>query len=360
MFVPNATTGVNTALRNIVWNKDGKDEILYFNTIYGACGNTVEYVCEAHHHIVNPRKIDVTYPISDADLVARFTDAIAASRAEGKTPRLAIYDTISSLPGVRLPFEELTKICKVEGIISLIDAAHCVGQIPVDLTALNPDYFVSNAHKWLSVPRGCAVFYSPERNHQYLRSTLPTSHGFIPAVGATKRAAPLPPTSKSVYVNNFEFVGTIDNTNYAVVKDAIAWREEVCGGEGAITDYTTKLAKEGGKRALDILGTEMLENPEGTLSNCAMVNLLVPIPIGDGENQLKEKYISVVRNWMLETMIAEHSTYLQVYGFQGQVWARFSAQIYLEVEDFEWGATLLKDLSVQVLEKGDAFWESRE
>lgn len=30
VFVANATTGVNIVLRNIVWNKDGKDEILYF------------------------------------------------------------------------------------------------------------------------------------------------------------------------------------------------------------------------------------------------------------------------------------------------------------------------------------------
>jgi len=30
VFVPNATTGVNTVLRNIAWNEDGKDEILYF------------------------------------------------------------------------------------------------------------------------------------------------------------------------------------------------------------------------------------------------------------------------------------------------------------------------------------------
>ncbi len=30
VFVPNATTGVNTVIRNIVWDSDGKDEILYF------------------------------------------------------------------------------------------------------------------------------------------------------------------------------------------------------------------------------------------------------------------------------------------------------------------------------------------
>jgi selenocysteine lyase/cysteine desulfurase len=35
VFVPNATTAINVVLRNLVWDEDGKDEILYFNTIYG-------------------------------------------------------------------------------------------------------------------------------------------------------------------------------------------------------------------------------------------------------------------------------------------------------------------------------------
>src|SRR4051794_13599504 len=43
VYVPNATTGVNTVLRNLAWNPDGRDEILYFDTIYGACGKTVAY-----------------------------------------------------------------------------------------------------------------------------------------------------------------------------------------------------------------------------------------------------------------------------------------------------------------------------
>lgn len=33
VFVPNATTGVNIVLRNLVWNQDGKDEVLYFKYV---------------------------------------------------------------------------------------------------------------------------------------------------------------------------------------------------------------------------------------------------------------------------------------------------------------------------------------
>jgi selenocysteine lyase/cysteine desulfurase len=39
VFLSNATTGVNTVLRNIVF-KPG-DVIIYFATIYGACGKSV-------------------------------------------------------------------------------------------------------------------------------------------------------------------------------------------------------------------------------------------------------------------------------------------------------------------------------
>ena len=39
----NATTAVNTILKNITWNDDCRDEIIYFNTIYGACGKTIDY-----------------------------------------------------------------------------------------------------------------------------------------------------------------------------------------------------------------------------------------------------------------------------------------------------------------------------
>ena len=35
VFIPNATTAINVVLRDLQWDKDGKDEILYFNTIYG-------------------------------------------------------------------------------------------------------------------------------------------------------------------------------------------------------------------------------------------------------------------------------------------------------------------------------------
>ena len=42
VLIPNATTAVNTVLRNLIFVTD--DLMLYFSTIYGACEKTIEHV----------------------------------------------------------------------------------------------------------------------------------------------------------------------------------------------------------------------------------------------------------------------------------------------------------------------------
>ena len=272
VLVSNATTGLNTVLHNLVYQPG--DVVIYFATIYGACEKTVEFMTETRP--VESYKIDYTYPVSDEFLITSFKDAISTIKAQGKNARLAIFDTIVSLPGVRMPFERLTALCKENGIMSCIDGAHGVGHIPLDLTALDPDFFFSNAHKWLYVPRGCAVFYVPERNQHLIRSTLPTSHGFIPTPKEGQVINnPLPPTGKSAYLTNFEFVGTLDNTPYACIPAALQWRKKVTyrgkHGEEAISSYCLSLAREAGRTVSSILGTEVMENAEGTLGKLLLL-----------------------------------------------------------------------------------------
>ncbi|PQE20532.1 hypothetical protein CJF30_00001846 [Rutstroemia sp. NJR-2017a BBW] len=350
VFVPNATTGVNTVLRNLVWNEDGKDEVLYFSTIYGACGLTVDYVSEVNNGRMVGRKIDISYPIEDASLVEAFEKGIAASKAEGKRPRVAIFDTITSVPGLRVPFESLVSICRKEEIYSLIDGAHCVGHIPIDLSKLDPDFFVSNCHKWLHVPRGCAVFYVPKKHQDLMRSSLPTSHGFV--ARGTGFVNPLPPSAKSSFVNQFEFVGTIDNTNYLCVAEAIKWRQEVCGGEKAITDYCKNLSKEGGALVAQILGTEVMDNSTNTLTDCSLINVLLPITIGEekveGMVNVSESNKMKAYLWMVDTLMKDYNTWIMIAYLEGKWWTRLSAQVYLDMEDFEWAGRTLKELCMRV------------
>ena len=350
VIISNATTGLNTVLHNLVY--DPGDVIIYFDTIYGACEKTVEYMTETRP--VESYKIEYTYPVSHAFLISSFEKAISAIMAQGKNPKLAIFDTIVSLPGVRMPFERLTAICKDHGILSCIDGAHGVGHITLDLTALDPDFFFSNAHKWLLTPRACAVFYVPERNQHLIRSTLPTSHGFLPKPKEGQAINnPLPPTGKSDFVTNFQFVGTLDNTPYLCIPAALEFRRSLVyqsqEGEDAISAYCLPLAREAGRIVASALGTEVMENTEGTLGDCFFSNVLLPLSYAEVTNKEHASAVKVAQ-WIAKTLVEDYNTFIAIIVYGNAWWIRLSAHVYLTVEDFEWAGKVLREVCGRVQE----------
>lgn len=60
---------------------------------------------------------------------------------------MAVFDTVVSAPGVRLPFERLVGVCRERGVLSLVDGAHGAGCVGMDLGGLDADFWVSNCHK---------------------------------------------------------------------------------------------------------------------------------------------------------------------------------------------------------------------
>uniref|UniRef100_L2G240 Aminotransferase family protein n=1 Tax=Colletotrichum fructicola (strain Nara gc5) TaxID=1213859 RepID=L2G240_COLFN len=328
VFVPNATVGINTVLRNLAWNPDARDEILYFNTIYGACGKTIDYIVDSRNGLVSHRGIILTYPLEDEEIIAQFRTAVAASKAAGKRPRLCVFDVVSSLPGVRFPFEAMTAACRELGVTSL----------------------------WLHAPRGSAVFYVPERNQHLMASTVPTSHGYVPRSGAP-RFNPLPASAESHFVANFGYVGTLDNSPYLCVKDAIEWRKSI-GGEDKIIKYTWTLARAGGERAAAILGTFIMDNKAGTMTKCSLVNVALPMVMSehaetpstgpDGTVTVPESLAYPIVDWMVETLVQDYQTFVALFWHNGRWYMRLSAQVYLDEEDFEWAGHTLKELCSRV------------
>ncbi|KAH7007638.1 lolT-1 [Ilyonectria destructans] len=345
VFAANATTAFNIILRNISWAADGKDEIISFSTMYGGCSNTVEYIVDTNPGLVSSRTILLTYPLEDDEILTLFREAITLAHSEGKRPRVAVYDVVSSQPGVRFPFEALTAVCRELGVLSLVDGAQGVGMVELDLAALDADFFLSNCHKWLNTPRGCAFLHVPFRNQGLIRSTLPTSRGYVPLRVAEKQT-PVPAEEagvKSAWVQSFDFIGTLDNSQPVVVKDALQWREEVLGGEERIRQYLWWLAKEGGKKTAEILGTEVIDNKTGTLTNCAMVNVWLPVKSADVQDG--------VLAWAQELLVKEYKTFMALSQHNGQWYTRLSAGVYLDLEDFEWAGKVLKEVCERVLKE---------
>ncbi len=144
VFMPNATTGVKTVLRNLKY-EDG-DIILYLSTAYGACEKTIMHVCETT--AAQSLKIDVKFPIEDDAFVSTFRETVQRLTVQQKRVRIAMFDTVATFPGVCLPWKGLTVACRELGVLSLIDGAHGIGHIDLTkLGELSPDFFTSNCYK---------------------------------------------------------------------------------------------------------------------------------------------------------------------------------------------------------------------
>lgn len=144
VLVKNATTGVHTVLHNLNFQRG--DAIVYFDTVYGAIDRMLVSMTE--HTPVQTRKVDFRFPLSIEDLVKGFVRVVQETRKEGLNVRVAVLETVISMPGVRFPFERVLEVCRELGVLSLVDGAHGIGHLPLDLGSLKPDFFTSNCHKY--------------------------------------------------------------------------------------------------------------------------------------------------------------------------------------------------------------------
>ncbi|KAK6401943.1 hypothetical protein LTR95_019126, partial [Oleoguttula sp. CCFEE 5521] len=230
-------------------------------------------------------------------------------------------------PASDSPFEALTKICKRYNILSCIDGAHSIGEMPVDLTALDLDFFSSGAHIWLYVPRPCAVLYVPKRD-QRLMSTLPTS--FV---------------MEEANIGNFAYVGTLNDAPYLCIEAAPTWRKRVTWeesrGDEAVMSYMLDLARKGGNNVAEKLGTEVMENEEGELERCTFAVVRLPIDVSKLALGDVEKTGVKMCAWVQKMINVEYETAVVVCFYDGGCWVQLSAQDYLTLEDFEIAGDLL-------------------
>jgi isopenicillin-N epimerase len=73
------------------------------------------------------------------------------------------------------PVKELTALCKERGILVMVDGAHAIGHVDVDVTSIGCDFYTTNCHKWLFAPKGAALLYVARKHHSWIHAPV-TSH----------------------------------------------------------------------------------------------------------------------------------------------------------------------------------------
>ena len=379
MFVQNASTGVNTALRNLKYERN--DAIIHFDTAYGAVKRTIESLLETSP-VLQDFAVDYHLPCSHETIVENFLAVVQQVKSNGLTPKVAVFDTIVSHPGVRFPFEQLTLECRKHGILSVVDGAHGYGHITFDLSKTDPDFFVTTLHKWFFVPRPAAVFFVPKRNQHLIRTTYPTSHGFVPIPrNDSKIPQPLDISrNQTPFTILFQHVSTNDNSPYYTAPSAETFRNDICGGEEKIQSYNKSLAARGGEILAKALGTVVMDEtsqssssndskPVSKLRDCAFSNVLLPFKLVDTEDPKPPTSASAssvqspaqqsfhpiplssavpLSRHIERVLLSDHKTYVPVFTYKNQLWFRLSGQIYLDEDDFVWFAGVMKDVCGRV------------
>jgi len=205
-YVPNATYAVNLVARSI--HLQPGDEILTSDHEYGACDYTWEFICQQsgasyrHHPIPLPAN-------SPEDIAEQFWADVRPNT------RLIFLSHITSPTALTLPVQNICARARSAGILTFIDGAHAPGQIPLDLSSLQADFYTGNCHKWMLSPKGAGFLYAAP-SVQSMLEPLVVSWGY--------KATPQT-TTGSRFIDIMQWTGTHDPAAALTVPSAIEFMQ---------------------------------------------------------------------------------------------------------------------------------------
>jgi isopenicillin-N epimerase len=236
-FVQNATTGVNIAARALELQPG--DEVLATDLEYGACDLTWQHVCERAGARYVRARVETLF-----DSLSERTRAVYLSHVTSETALL-------------LPVEEVVTRARFEGLTTIVDGAHAVAQVDLDLGSLGADFYAGTCHKWLCAPKGSGFLYvRPEWQERVHAPIVSWGYGEEPAT----------------FISRTERQGTRDPASYLAVTDAIAFF-----GKHDERERCVALARQARRELCDLFGTEPLA-PEEQILQMASVRLPHPDP----------------------------------------------------------------------------------
>lgn len=309
VFVPNATTGVNTVLHSLRFAPG--DELLVSDHEYNACRNVLNIAAErAGAHVVIVR---IPFPLRSAEEIV---EAVLA----GVTPRtrLALLDHVTSQTGLVFPVQRLVRELSGRGIETLIDGAHAPGMVPVDLRALGATYYTGNCHKWLCAPKA-AAFLHVRRDRQAAIRPLIISHG-----------ANSPRADRSRFLIEFGWMGTLDPSACLSVPTALRFMESLApGGWSEVMQRNRSLALAAREHLCQVLEIER-PCPDDLIGSLASL----PLPDASDVRPAKSPlYLSPLQDWLLH----EHRIEVPIIPWPAppKRLLRISAQLYNSLPQYQ-------------------------
>ena len=146
----NTTESLDLITGGFPW-KEG-DEAIFAEQDYGAMQEHFKLMAK-RYGIVNKRVSVPNHPKSDEEIVAVYESEITS-----KTKLIMVCHMVN-ITGHILPIRKICDMAHSHGVEVMVDGAHCVGHIDVNIKELDCDYYGSSLHKWLSTPLGAGLLF---------------------------------------------------------------------------------------------------------------------------------------------------------------------------------------------------------
>jgi isopenicillin-N epimerase len=318
VFVPNATTGVNTILRSLKFKRG--DELLTTDHAYNACRCALDFIAARDGARVVVVKIP--FPLASAQQVVDVVLAKVTRRT-----RLALLDHVTSSTGLVLPLEKIVRELSARGVETLVDGAHAPGMIPLNLKKLGAAYYAGNCHKWICSPKGAALLYV-RRDRQAQIRPLVISHG----ANSLRR-------DPSRFLLEFSWTGTGDFSAWLSVPESLrVIGAQLSGGWPAVMQRN---------RALALAARRLLCDTLQIAPPCPdeMIGSLAAVPLPD----MAAADIARISNGLdplRDGLLRKHGIEVPVFPWPAppKRLLRISAQLYNSLPQYERLAAVLRNI----------------
>ena len=146
----NTTESLDLIISGFPWKKN--DEAVFASQDYGSMQEMFKLT--AKRKGIKNKIISIpNHPKNDQEIVSLYEKQIT------KKTKLIMVSHMINITGQILPVKKICEMAHSYNIDVLVDGAHCVGHIDVNIKDLDCDYYGSSLHKWLSAPLGTGLLF---------------------------------------------------------------------------------------------------------------------------------------------------------------------------------------------------------
>lgn len=160
----NTTIGINIVANGIDWQPG--DNVILSDKEHP--GNRIPWYSHVRRYGIELRFLPVVH--DEARMVDAFLPLLDART------RVVSISHVCRRTGQRLPVRPLIHMAHNRGVLVLLDGAQSYGAIPVDMRALDCDFYAFSGHKYIMAPQGTGGFYVRRDRIEWLKPSWIGSH----------------------------------------------------------------------------------------------------------------------------------------------------------------------------------------